>query len=226
MAKDTLVLFDIDGTLLTTGKAGEKALGIAFKKLFKKDEFFSKVEIAGRTDSGIARELFALHGIEPSSEHLALFFATYLKELEQQLPANTGRLLPGVPELLRALQARPQVALGLLTGNLAKGAELKLTHYGVWHYFEFGAFADDHHIRNELGPFACARAASRHGVEFQRVFVLGDTPHDIECGRAIGAKTVAVATGRFTVDELGACSPDLLFEDFSKTEDILSALRV
>lgn len=224
MAKDTLVLFDIDGTLLTTGKAGEKALRIAFRKLFGNDEHFSKVEIAGRTDSGIARELFAYHGIEPSTENVTHFLSSYIEELAQQLPASTGRLLPGITDLLAVLSNHPQVAMGLLTGNLAKGAELKLTHYGVWHYFEFGAFADDHHIRNELGPFACKRATALHGVEFERVFVLGDTPHDVECGRAIGAKTVAVATGNYSPEALAACAPDFLFKDFSQTADILEAI--
>lgn len=222
---DTLLLFDIDGTLLTTGKAGEKALKISFKKAFGCEEDFAKVEIAGRTDSGIARQLFTLHNIELNSENLALFFESYLEQLALQLPASTGRLLPGIPELLRALKANQRVALGLLTGNLAKGAELKLTHYGVWHFFEFGAFADDHHVRNELGAFARARAFDRHNVEFQpeRIFVLGDTPHDIECGRAIGARTVAVATGNYTCEQLAAFNPDFLFEDFSQTHELLAA---
>ena len=94
--------------------------------------------------------------------------------------------------------------LGLLTGNLERGAELKLLHYGVWHYFEFGAYADDHYDRNQLGHFARARAARRHGIEFppERIFVLGDTPHDVTCARAIGAKAIAIATGRFSRTEL------------------------
>lgn len=224
MEKNTLLLFDIDGTLLTTGKAGEKALRISFKRAFKREDDLAQIEIAGRTDSGIARQLFKFHGIEPSAENLALFFESYLEELAVQLPASIGRLLPGIPELLRALKADERVVLGLLTGNLARGAQLKLTHYGVWNYFEFGAFADDHHVRNELGPFACARAFERHKVNFhpERIFVIGDTPHDVECGRAIGAKTVAVATGGYTHEQLAACAPDFLFEDFSRTEELLA----
>src|SRR5207249_4822172 len=123
----------------------------------------------------------------------------YIKYLEQELRRREGRLLPGILELLEKLRALPHVSLALLTGNLSRGAQLKLTHYGVWEFFEFGAFADDHHDRNELGRFACARAREKHGVEFDcgRIYVLGDTPHDIDCGRAFGAKTAAIATGRY-----------------------------
>ena len=126
------------------------------------------------------------------------------------------------------LRARPQVALALLTGNLERGAEIKLSYYGVWGYFEFGAYADDHCDRNRLGPFAQARAKERLGVEFppERIFVLGDTPHDITCGRAIGAKTVAIATGGYTHEQLAAHQPDFLFDDLSDVSGVLAALGV
>ena len=122
---------------------------------------------------------------------------------------SPGRLLPGILPLLAALKPRPDIVLGLLTGNLARGAEIKLTHYGVWHYFEFGAYADDHHDRNQLGYFARQRAREKHGLEIppERIFVLGDTPHDIACARAIEAKAVAIATGKFSVEELRALVP-------------------
>jgi phosphoglycolate phosphatase-like HAD superfamily hydrolase len=116
------------------------------------------------------------------------------------------------------------VALGLLTGNLVEGAKLKLTHYGVWDFFEFGAYADDHHDRNRLGDFARARAQEKHGIEFapENIYVLGDTPHDITCGRAIGAKTVAIATGHHSHEQLAACSPDYLFDDLSNLPQVLA----
>lgn len=226
MPAPKLVLFDIDGTLLTSGGAGERALHLAVKEAFGIDDGLGGIEIAGRTDSGIARQIFAAHGIEPSPQNLAHLFDCYLHHLALLLPQLQGRLLPGIIPLLDALHARDDVVLGLLTGNLQRGAELKLTHYGVWHYFEFGAFADDHHDRNELGRFAAARASEKHGAEFPvgRIFVLGDTPHDVSCARAFGAKAIAVATGRHTRKELAACAPDAVFDDLENLESVLAAL--
>ncbi len=129
--------------------------------------------------------------------------------------------------LLEALRQRPEVVLGLLTGNLARGAELKLRHYGVWEFFEFGAYADDHHDRNELGRFACQRLREKHGIDLpcERIFVLGDTPHDIACARAIGARAIAVATGGSTREQLAKAAPDYLFDDFTDVDAVLAALQ-
>ena len=120
------------------------------------------------------------------------------------------------------------MSLALLTGNLERGAQIKLSHYGLWNYFEFGAYADDNADRNRLGPFAQARARERHGVEFppERTFVLGDTPHDITCGRVIGAKTVAIATGGCPRETLAAYQPDFLFDDLSDVPGVLAVLGV
>jgi phosphoglycolate phosphatase-like HAD superfamily hydrolase len=221
-----LVLFDIDGTLLTSGGAGERALRRGFQQRFGIDDDLGTVEIAGRTDSGIARQMLAAHGLEETPENLTAFFDGYLHFLTEELPASPGQLLPGIIPMLEALKPRPDVVLALLTGNLERGAQLKLTHYGVWHYFEFGAYADDHHDRNQLGHFARTRAEEKHGVEFpsERIFVLGDTPHDITCARAIGAKAIAIATGKFTRASLGACAPDFLFDDLSDVSAVLKIL--
>ena len=219
------MLFDIDGTLLTSGGAGERALRRGFHERFGIDDDLAKIEIAGRTDSGIARQMLAAHGVPETPENLTAFLDGYLEYLPQELPASTGRLLPGIVALLEALQSREDIVLALLTGNLARGAEIKLTHYGVWHFFEFGAYADDHHDRDELGHFARTRAREKHGIEFpsERIFVLGDTPHDIACARAIGAKAVAVATGKFSRTELAALAPDFLLDDLS---DVTAVLRL
>ncbi len=224
--KTRLILFDIDGTLLTSGGAGEKALRLALQDRFGRDDDLAQIEIAGRTDSGIARSILEKNGVAATSEAIAAFLDGYLHRLEGLLPVTPGRLLPGILELLEKLRARPHVALALLTGNLSRGAELKLTHYGVWDFFEFGAFADDHHDRNQLGPFARARATERHGVEFPPagIFVIGDTPHDIDCGRAFGAKTVAIATGNFTREQLAGHQPDFLFDDLSNTDAVIAQL--
>jgi phosphoglycolate phosphatase-like HAD superfamily hydrolase len=226
IVKTKLVLFDIDGTLLHSGGAGEKALRLALQDRFGREDDLAAVEIAGKTDSSIARQIFTLHHIEPTVENLAAFFDGYLQHLERLLPLTDGWLLPGILNLLEALQSRPQVALGLLTGNLSRGAELKLTHYGVWKFFEFGAFADDSHDRNALGPFARTRAREKHGVEFASddIFVLGDTPHDIDCGRAFDAKTVAIATGKFSREQLAAHGADFVFDDLSDVPGVLATL--
>lgn len=212
----TLLLFDIDGTLITTGGCGERALRLAVRDEFGVEDDMRGIEIAGRTDTSIARQLLRKFGRAETEDGVRAILDSYLRHLPRLLPQVLGRVLPGVGELLPALKHRADVVLALLTGNLARGAEHKLSHYGVWHYFEFGAFADDHHERDKLGPFALDRAVERgHDVSISRTFVIGDTPHDISCARAIGAKAVAVATGGFRAAQLAACAPDVLLEDFS-----------
>ena len=220
-----LLLFDIDGTLITSGGAGEHALRLGIRDRFGIDDDLRGIEIAGRTDSGIARQVLAKHGLPETEENLASFFDGYVRRLAETLLQRKGRLLPGIVPLLDALKIRGDIVLALLTGNLARGAEMKLKHYGVWDYFEFGAYADDHHDRNQLGHFARARAAERHGVEFapERIYVLGDTPHDITCARAIGARAVAIATGQFSRDALAAHAPDFLFDDLGDVDAVLAA---
>lgn len=219
----TLLLFDIDGTILTTGGCGERALRHAVKDFFGEDDDLHDIEIAGRTDTGIARQL--LRKYERDEKHAMEVLEHYLRHLPLLLPQIQGRLLPGVRELLDALQQRSDVVLALLTGNLQRGAEYKLSHYGVWHYFGFGAFADDHHDRNELGPVALRRARERgHDIPLERVFVIGDTPKDIACARACGVRAVGVATGGSTYETLSAAMPDALLRDLSDINATLTAL--
>ena len=222
-----LILFDIDGTLITSGGAGERALRLAVKDQFGIDVDLKTIEIAGRTDSGIVRQICRRHGLAETAENFTKFLDGYLLHLADLLPKVSGRLLPGILPLLGALKAREDVVLGLLTGNIERGAELKLQHYGVWNYFEFGAFADDHHDRNELGRFACSRALERRGLEFppERIYVLGDTPHDITCARAFGAKAVAIATGNFSRAQLAEHAPDYLFDDLGDLDAVLAVFE-
>ena len=214
-----LILWDIDGTLIVSGRAGIFALGRAFQSLHGKEPDFTRVDVSGRTDRWIAAQLLEQHGLPASAENIHGLLETYLAALPQELHTRPGTVLPGVSELLESFHRHPGVAQGLLTGNLRRGARLKLEHYRVWHYFAFGAFGDDSPIRNELGPHALSRAKAEHAVEFAPAdtFVIGDTPHDVECGRAIGANTIAVATGRFSVAELKACGPTAVFADLSDT---------
>lgn len=227
-AKTHLFLFDIDGTLIASGGAGEYSMRLAVADMFGVEDGLNGVEMAGRTDHLITENIFKKIGAQWTPERATEFLNHYLRHLAAELPRKKGRLLPGILELLDALKTRPAVALALLTGNLERGAEIKLSHYGVWGYFEFGAYADDDCDRNRLGPFAQARARERHGVDFppERVFVLGDTPHDITCGRAIGAKTVAIATGGFSREQLAAHQPDFLFDDLGDVSRVLATLGV
>ena len=226
MNKRRLLLFDIDGTLITSGGAGEGALIDAMQERFGIQEDLNGITIAGATDALIARMMLEKNGIAASAENITTLLDGYLSFLGQRLSRHAGYVLPGIIRLLDALRERKDCVVALLTGNLVRGAEIKLSHYGVWDYFEFGAFADDHHERNELPRFACARALEKHGEEFspENIFVIGDTPRDIECGKVIGAKTVAITTGNYSRDQLAAHHPDFLFEDLSNTEHVMSVL--
>ena len=221
-----LLLFDIDGTLISSGGAGEAALKDAMLSRFGVEEDLDGIILAGATDGRIARELLEKHSISVSPENVSALLDTYLGHLTERIGRHDGRLLPGIVSLLKVLSERTDVVLALLTGNVSRGAKIKLTHYGVWDFFEFGAFADDHHDRNELGKFARARALERHGEDFppSRIYVIGDTPKDIECGRAIGACTVAIATGHYSSAELRDHAPDFLFEDLSDTARVVALL--
>src|SRR5207249_12300728 len=133
---------------------------------------------------------------------------------------------PVAIESLAKLRPRTHLVLALVTGNVSRGAQLKLEHYGVWHFFEFGAFADDHQYRNRLGSFALARAKEKHGREFSaaEIDVIGDTPRDIACGKAFGARTIAVATGTWSYEQLAEHQPDFLIEDLSDVDRVIDTL--
>jgi phosphoglycolate phosphatase len=221
-----LLLFDIDGTLIHSGGAGVQALKCAFQERFGITDDLHDIEIAGMTDSGIVVSILNKHRIPATNENISAFLDSYVHFLSLELPRRKGKLLPGVLQLLEKLKSRPHLVLALLTGNVSRGARLKLEHYGVWHFFEFGAFADDHRDRNQLGRFARARAKEKHDREFpaSEIDIIGDTPRDIACGRALGARTVAVATGRWSRDELAKYQPDFLIDDLSDVETIIDTL--
>jgi phosphoglycolate phosphatase-like HAD superfamily hydrolase len=222
--KKRLLLWDIDGTLISTGAAGHRAIELAATQQFGGD--LEGVEIAGRTDSGIAHQILKKFGKPITDESVRSLLDLYLELLARELPRSQGRVLPGVLELLKRAQDRPDTTLGLLTGNLRRGAQLKLEHYQLWHYFAFGAFADDHHDRNELGAFALARAQESNGEKFlpPQVDVIGDTGHDIACGKAFGARTIAVATGSWSPEQLAEYAPDFLFHDLANIDEVIATL--
>ena len=221
-----LLLFDIDGTLIHSAGAGVQALKEALRERHGIEDDLRDIEIAGMTDSGIVVSILKKHKIPATNENITAFLDSYVHLLSLELPRRKGKLLPGVFELLEKLRSRPHLVLALLTGNVSRGAQLKLEHYGVWHFFEFGAFADDHHDRNQLGSFARSRAEEKHGREFSasEIDVIGDTPRDIACGKAFGARTIAVATGTWSREELAKHEPDFLIDDFSDVDGLIDTL--
>ena len=221
-----LLLWDIDGTLICNGAAGERALIRVFKEIFKIETTLEPFDYRGRTDRRISLMMLEHFQLPHDEKALHDFLEHYLKTLKEELPLGEGGTHPGVLEILETVKKRPDLAQGLLTGNMIRGAELKLGHYDLWNYFEFGAFADDSMNRNDLGPYAVQRATEKYAFTFppQNVFIIGDTPHDIECGRVIGAKTIAVATGAFSVEELKSHQPTHLFHDLSDSQAFFDAI--
>lgn len=220
-----VILFDIDGTLIHTEGAGRAALHTALATEFAVTEPHH-VDLSGRTDRGICRELFDAHAIEHTPDNWQRFRDAYLAGLQHHLAARPGRVLAGVHELVARLKTLPRVALGLLTGNIREGARHKLTHYALHEHFLFGGFGDTHHERDDVAREALAAAQAHCGDHIcgEHVWVIGDTPLDIRCARAIGAKVVAVATGTFSLEELHAHQPDLAVKDLGQTVELLEAL--
>ena len=214
-----LVLFDIDGTLVHTGGAGTAAFTKTFAKHFHLHHGTERMKFAGRTDVSLVREFFRIHGQAESPENFELFFEHYVFWLQHILEQNGGETCRGVRQFLRDLQALPQSpALGLLTGNIQLGAEIKLRHFGLWEIFQFGGFADDHEDRNHIAVAALARARRLLGKDLQpqEIVVIGDTPFDVRCGKFIGAKTLAVTTGGAKLEELNKHSADWAVEDLTQ----------
>jgi phosphoglycolate phosphatase len=218
--KKTLLLFDIDGTLLDTRGAGADALWDAAESVLEvRREEMPPLDLAGATDSALIRKLFADAGRTLDEGGRDRFYEAYLTSLEARLSSQAfvGTILPGVDALLAELSQHEPFVLGLLTGNVRRGAELKLGRFDLARYFLDGGFGDDAEHRNDIGPVAVRRLCTAAGLQFaaDEIVVLGDTPKDIACAAAIGARCIAVATGRFTVQELQQHSPTAVLADLS-----------
>lgn len=214
-----LVLFDIDGTLIRTGGAGVSAFGRAFETEFGIANGAAQIKFSGRTDTGIAREMFLKHGVETSPGTFRRFFDSYVFWLDHLLEQTRGAVVQGVWEFIHQLHALSEPpAIGLLTGNIRLGAEIKLRHFELWEVFQTGGFADDHEDRNQIAAVARHRGSRllNDHLTGGEILVIGDTPRDIECARAIDARMLAVATGGATHDELKPHRPDWLVEDLRK----------
>jgi phosphoglycolate phosphatase-like HAD superfamily hydrolase len=214
-----LVLFDIDGTLVHTGRAGSRAFGKTLASEFNAPESVEKVRFGGRTDPSLARELFGHNRIPPTPENFNRFFGSYVFWLDHLVANSNGEICRGVPEFIRDLRALPNPPMpGLLTGNIRLGAEIKLRRYGLWEFFETGGFADDSEDRNHIAAAALERGRRLLGgnLRGEEILVVGDTPHDVRCGQFIGAKVLAVATGGATLEELQNHKPDWAVEDLTR----------
>ncbi|NNJ11771.1 HAD hydrolase-like protein [Chloroflexales bacterium ZM16-3] len=225
---DRLILWDVDGTLLTTDGIAAEAMRAAMREVVGPSAPMERTSYAGKTDWLIIRESFPSLGSDGVAERLHEFAAAYLAGLEHQRAALRARsqVFPGVSVLLETLRATARQAP--LTGNIAAAARIKLECTGLLHLLdmEAGAYGDDHYDRAALVPIAAGRAAGRYGRSFagSQIVIVGDTPNDIACGKANGARTVAVATGPYSADDLAAHRPDVVLADLSDTDAALAAI--
>ena len=217
----TALLFDIDGTLLAAGSGGPAMAAAATAAFGAALEDYA-IPFSGRTDTAIVGEYHQAHGAEHTPDSHRAFRDAYLAALPGALTEGRGRVLPGVRELLGVLSRREDVTLGLLTGNFAAGAAAKLSHFDLADYFDLsvGGYGDETPDRNEVA--AAAVALLPPGIE--TVWVIGDTPADVTCGKSVGANVLAVATGEFSRAELSACGPDALLDDLSDVTLVLRTL--
>ena len=214
-----LLLFDIDGTLIHTNDAGRLAISAAVEKIMGHTLSRRNVSFAGKTDPMILSELLRLNGYDPEKlrQEIEDIFSTYARLLHESLSNNHIEVLPGVRKLLSRLAADTSIVLGIVTGNIERGAHQKLLAAGLDSFFSIGAYGSDSASRSALPPIAVRRAQTYSNASFygKDVIIIGDTEHDITCGRGIGAFSVGVCTGPYTCDELAKHDPDVLFPDLT-----------
>jgi phosphoglycolate phosphatase len=229
--KRKLVLFDIDGTILLTAGAGRRAILAAMREEVPDVGPMARIRFDGKTDPQIVSEMLEIAGTPETreSERVQVVCRRYVGHLARELesPSSKTTLMPGIRELLDRLEQDEGVVLGLLTGNVAEGAALKLRSGGIDPArFRVGAYGSDAGDRPELPPIATRRAVPFFGREptGAEVVIIGDTPADIMCGACISARAVAVATGSYSVADLAACAPHAVFENFRHTGRVLEAI--
>ena len=227
--RPALILFDIDGTLLLSGRAGLRAMTRAFADTFGVCNAFAGLSFAGRTDSYLVARALLAGGLPDTPENHSRFRDAYVPLLAEEIQQpGTGfkGLMPGARDLVEALDGHDHLYSALLTGNYRDAAEVKLTHFELWDFFEWGAFSDDAADRNALVPIARQRAETYDvpAAAIDRAIVIGDTPFDVECARVAGAYSIAVATGGHSVDELRGAGADVVLADLSDTERVVALL--
>jgi phosphoglycolate phosphatase-like HAD superfamily hydrolase len=224
-----LFLFDVDGTLVWAHGAGRIALTQAMTAVYGVPPTYGDYDTRGKTDPRIVYEVMRAAGVPDDviSARLPSCFEAYVRHLDALIDdGHPVQAMPGIPELVRTLHAREDSLVGLLTGNVEPGARAKLRPTGLLPHFRVGAYGSDDADRRRLPAIARERARALTGHEFpyEQILIIGDTPLDVDCARACGARSVAVATGEHTSDELAACAPDMLFADFSDVDAALRAL--
>ncbi len=223
-----IVLFDLDWTLIYTGGSGLRALNHAFERQFKIPDAMKIVNPDGKTDPAICREMVRVHlSRDASQNEIKMLCEGYLERLAVEIPIAEGyRILPGIPELLETLKKRTDVLIGLGTGNLQEGAKIKLSRAGFMPYFKFGGFGSDAEERPVVLALGAQRgeALAGHAVAARDRVVIGDNIRDVQAGQAIGATTIAVASGPMSYDELAATNPDYVFQDLSDTDKVLETI--
>ena len=224
-----LVLFDIDGTLLEADGAGSVATYRSLRDFYGVATTPPGYSMAGKVDTQIVLELAAHAGVDEAviRARLADYWAAYEAVLVEELPGRQCSPLPGVPQLLRALLGRTDVVVGLLTGNVEAAARLKLAAAGIApEQFRVGAFGHEAETRAELPALAVARAEAEVGHPFRHkdIVIIGDTPADVACGESLGVRTIAVATGHYSVAHLQAAGADVVFPDLTDTQAVLGAI--
>lgn len=221
-----LILFDIDGTLISSGGAGTRALNKSFKEIFSIPDGFQGVRMAGKTDIEIMKEGMRRHNIEPEKGLIDKMVKSYIYHLSKEIHNNGRHLKPGIKEILDLLKNTKGVYLGLLTGNLEEGARIKLEPFGINSYFPFGAFGSDDDDRNKLLPIALKKFSVIHNISLkpEDTVVIGDTPRDVACSKPFGAFSVVVATGPYSYEELKNSGADLVLKDLREKERFLNYL--
>jgi len=222
-----VVLFDIDGTLLSSGRAARDSVLAALESVYGWSGCLEGHDFSGKTDPQIVYEIVCeTVGPERCRAELERALSLYLEEFARRLTPDSIRPKPGVPQLLARLSREPGVTLGLLTGNLERGARMKLEPPGFNPYFPFGAFGSDSPDRYSLPAIALERAQAHTGRDFKgkAIVIVGDSVHDVACGRNLGVRSIAVATGPTPAERLAAEKPDTLFSDFSNVPAVVEAI--
>ena len=221
-----LLLFDVDGTLIYSGGAGRQAMMTAFQQMYGVEDGLKDISMFGMTDPLILKEALDNHGLEWRDADVEKFRKIYVDLLRIAIrePYPEKKVLPGVVDLLEEISLHPGLIRSLLTGNWKEGSDIKLGYFDLNHYFERGAFSDDSPIREELVPIAVRRCEEARGIRLrpEDVFIIGDTPRDIQCARPFGARVLAVATGMHTQDQLLAERPDYMLRDLSDTQEVMN----